>query len=123
MQQGDGDERADVALAGELGVHTLVGLGVEAQQGAAAAHGVAGKVVSDGQAVRFGELRRPAHRPADQGVAVEQAHRRRYSAGQLAGAVGYALHDRLEVEAHGGELVLHGDRRAQDARVHLGVQA
>ena len=70
-----------------------------------------------GEAVRSLDLGRTAGSAADQGVAIEQPHRGRGAAGQLARAVSDALHDRLEVEPHGRELVLHGDHGAQDRDV------
>ena len=114
MQQRDRDDRANAATARQRGVDPVVGLGVQAEQGTAAAHGVAREVVADRKAVRFRDLRRAAGGSADKGVAIEQAHRGRGARRQLTCAVRDSLHDRFEVEAHRRELVLHRDHRAQD---------
>jgi hypothetical protein len=94
------------------------GLGVEAKQGAAAAHRVTGQVVPDGEAVRVLDLGCATRGPTHEGITIEQAHGSRGSPGELARAVRDSLHDRLEVEAYVGELMLHGNGRAEDGDVH-----
>lgn len=78
---------------------------------------MAGEVVAERETVRRGDRGGATDSAAHQGVAVEQSHRGGSAARQLPGAVSDALHDRLEVEAHRGQLVLHRDDRAQNRDV------
>ena len=117
VQQRDRDDRSDPATARERRIDSAVGLGVEAEQGPAAAHRVSREVVADGQSVRFGHLGRAAGGAEHERVAVEQPHDRGRAADQLARAIRDALHHGLEIEADRREFVLHGDDRAQDGDV------
>jgi hypothetical protein len=117
VEQRNSDDRANAALARKGRVDPLIVLGVEAEQRPSAAHGVAGQVVPERKTVRLGDFRRPADGPTDERVAVEQADRGRGATCQLTCPVSDALHDRLEVESHRGELMLHVDDRAQDRDV------